>query len=99
MRRALVAQPICVVCGDHARSAHHVYPRGQGGDDTPENLVSVCGDGVQGCHGLLHAEQTFARWRVGRYLQSSRPDTIAYVQSKLGNEMGLAWLKRRYFIQ
>lgn len=32
---------------------HHVVPKGQRGDDVPENLVWVCGDGTRGCHGVL----------------------------------------------
>lgn len=32
---------------------HHVVPKGQGGDDVPENLVWCCGDGTTGCHGVL----------------------------------------------
>lgn len=34
-------------------SRHHVVPKGQGGDDLPENLVWVCGHGTAGCHGVL----------------------------------------------
>jgi hypothetical protein len=32
---------------------HHVVPRGQGGDDVPENLVWATGDGTSGVHGVL----------------------------------------------
>lgn len=53
---------ICPLCdrGLRARvqfrlplSRHHVVPKGQGGDDVPENLVWSCGDGTSGCHGVL----------------------------------------------
>jgi hypothetical protein len=45
----------CPLC--HRRhvtlSRHHVVPKGQGGDDLPQNLVWVCGHGTVGCHGVL----------------------------------------------
>lgn len=48
---------VCPCCQRHVgRSGltrHHVVPKGQGGDDVPQNLVWVCGDGTRGCHGVL----------------------------------------------
>lgn len=38
------------VCQGRARHAHHVLPRGRGGPDTLENLISVCVP----CHTFLH---------------------------------------------
>lgn len=47
----------CPLCGGPLIqfSRAHVVPKGRGGggDDTPENLVWICGDGVMGCHGCL----------------------------------------------
>jgi hypothetical protein len=46
----------CPSCGRFVGrdlSRHHVVPKGQGGDDVPENLIWVCGDGTRGCHGVL----------------------------------------------
>jgi hypothetical protein len=51
---------VCPLCerwvGRAGLSRHHVVPKGRGGaggDDLPENLVWVCGDGTRGCHGVL----------------------------------------------
>jgi hypothetical protein len=88
-----------VICGDHASSTHHVYPKGQGGDDTPANFVSTCGDGTKGCHGMLTREDRGARWSLGQHLVTSRPDVIAYVKGKLGEEQGAEWLRLRLFIE
>jgi len=46
---------LCPLCGSRRRplSRHHVIPKGQGGDDVPENLLWVCGHGTVGCHGVL----------------------------------------------
>ena len=35
-------------------SKHHLISRGQGGDDNPINLVTLCGHGSVGCHGDMH---------------------------------------------
>ena len=44
---------VCVRCGStYYLSAHHVIPRAEGGDDAPENLVSLC----VSCHARLEAE-------------------------------------------
>lgn len=44
----------CPLCGRADQlSRHHVLPKGLYGDDLPENLIWVCGDGTRGCHGVL----------------------------------------------
>jgi 5-methylcytosine-specific restriction endonuclease McrA len=42
-------------------SLHHRKRRSQGGDNSPANLVSLCGHGTAGCHGWTHAEPELAR--------------------------------------
>jgi hypothetical protein len=39
---------------------HHRLPRGQGGQNTMENVIVVCGDGVAGCHGHIEHNRTEA---------------------------------------
>ena len=41
----------CALC-DSTRflQIHHVVPRGQGGTDSPHNLICLCSD----CHALAH---------------------------------------------
>ncbi len=97
-RRAHVQRVPCVVCGDTASpSQHHVLPRGQGGDDDPANLVSLCGSGTTGCHGLIEANDIMVRRELGAYIKAHRPDTVAYVQGKLGQRQGTDWLRRRLY--
>jgi hypothetical protein len=49
------AHATCVHCGLEAQSLHHIVPKSQGGDDVPENLAPLCGDGTRGCHGKLES--------------------------------------------
>jgi hypothetical protein len=44
----------CPICNQGAGlNRAHVVPKGQRGDDVPENMAWICGDGVMGCHGCL----------------------------------------------
>lgn len=49
----------CVRCGagvtEKPRSIHHRLRRSQGGLNTPDNLITLCGSGTTGCHGWVHA--------------------------------------------
>lgn len=41
-------------------SIHHRRLRSRGGDNTLANLVTLCGNGTQGCHGWIHANPRMA---------------------------------------
>ena len=42
---------VCALCGNHdTLQIHHVIPRGQGGSDFPENLITLCSK----CHAQAH---------------------------------------------
>lgn len=41
-------------------SLHHRLPRSRGGKHTPENLVTLCGSGVTGCHGWIESNRQLA---------------------------------------
>lgn len=66
----------CVVCGGALHgtrgldwSVHHRKLRSQGGDNSPDNLISVCGHGTAGDHGAIHAAPAKAQkagWIVKR---------------------------------
>jgi hypothetical protein len=66
----------CVVCGGAAHgtrsvdwSIHHRLRRSQGGDNRPSNLVTTCGHGTAGDHGLIHSAPAAARkagWMLRR---------------------------------
>ena len=90
----------CCICGasraDGRISAHHVYPRSQGGDDVVANLVALCGDGVSGCHGDVEHHRNEARARLADHLCRKRPDVLAYLDDKLGVRPALDFLVRRY---
>lgn len=41
----------CAICGSSRYlQIHHCIPRGQGGSDSPHNLITLCSD----CHALAH---------------------------------------------
>lgn len=42
----------CVICGAPATNLHHRKPR-KHGDNTPANMLSLCGSGTTGCHGHI----------------------------------------------
>ena len=66
--RALVLERddhACARCGvnivGRVASIHHRVRRSQGGRNTPENLVTLCGSGVTECHGWVHQNITQAK--------------------------------------
>lgn len=75
----------CVVCGlgiglPEGRgvywSVHHRLRRSQGLDNRPCNLISVCGNGTQGCHSDIHhsvGDAMVAGWLVRG---TGRPESI-----------------------
>lgn len=79
----------CAVCGDPSESYHHIVRRSQGGDDTPANLLAVCGHGTRGCHSLIERRMPHVLAAVRRSLT---PEQHAYVIAKKGE----AWLDRAY---
>lgn len=97
MRLMHIRGVICVLCGQPG-SLHHIYPRGQGGDDVPENLVGLCGSGTTGHHGRIENGDLTTRADLGEWLAEQREDTIVYLEEKLGEEAGREWLRQRFFI-
>lgn len=82
----------CCLCGTVLRlELHHVYPRGQGGDDVRENLVWLC----SAEHALITRNDIAMRRELGRHIAASRPDVEEYVLNKLGFWEGRDWLERR----
>lgn len=102
VREKLLSDRSCRLCGKRGKitvigdrtyvaglSGHHIVPRGQGGDDVPENIVPLCGDGVRGCHGEVETNKRWIRVTLRSHL---REDEIKYVIGK----KGWAWMERRY---
>lgn len=45
----------CQVCGCHTEApCHHVIFRSQGGNDTLDNLITLCGPLQNDCHRAVH---------------------------------------------
>lgn len=79
-----------VTPGTRLITRHHIVPRSQGGDDVPENLVWVDGDGTTGTHGVLETRCTdgatgldypTAAAALIRFVEA-RPPLLAYVEGK-----------------
>ncbi len=87
-----------VLCDGVGATGHHVMPKGNGGDDVDENIVTASGSGTTGCHGLLENNDVTARRLLGEHLVLERPDVLDYVRDKLGEVAGNDWLSRRLFI-
>lgn len=82
----------CRCCGGKRESFHHLVPRSQRGDDVAANVVSLCGSGTTGCHGIL--TQRLAGWQVvaAAIRHSLTPLEERYVVAKKGRW----WLDREY---
>lgn len=108
VRSTLLRFNWCAACSRPAGGAHHVIPRSEGGDDVPGNIVGLCGSGTSDCHGAWHGnpyvilgmrrDAEWVRRRVGHELRERRRDVLAYVCEKLGDDAGLDYLCRIYYI-
>lgn len=65
-RRKVLGDRACRACGNQAATGHHLLPKGERGDDVVDNIVPVCGDGTQGCHGALHGSPYVVQVSPGR---------------------------------
>jgi HNH endonuclease len=78
----------CWVCEDAWQELHHIYPRGQGGDDDIVDLAPVCRE----CHRHIEARDPVARSLLRQALM---PTNLEYLRGKLGDGT-LGWLDRNY---
>lgn len=70
---------------------HHIYFRSHGGDDVRANILPLC----RSCHDAYHLHRADGIGkRLGEYLLSHRPDTIAYLKEKYGEGGFEEWLTR-----
>jgi hypothetical protein len=74
---------------------HHVLPRSQRGDDVRENLVWLTAER----HRAVTRNDADALRALGQHIRIFRPDTIAYIKRKLGEQQGAEWLRRRLYIE
>lgn len=97
LRRLHLRWRSCALCGQGAGrrlSLHHIYPKGQGGDDVVGNLIMLCGHGTAGCHGDVEARSAVTLTLLRIHIDG-RSDVIEYLDGKLGGiDRALAWLDR-----
>lgn len=72
-------------------SLHHLVSKSLGGDDVEENLVSLCGDGTTGHHGLVEAWDGETCRALAAAVQQYDGAAYAYGIEKLGE---LRFLRR-----
>lgn len=66
----------CRLCGEPNTTLHHIVPRSLRGSDVAANLVSLCGSGTTGHHGMVEARDPWACSLLGQRLTDSE---AAYV--------------------
>jgi hypothetical protein len=94
MKRVHEKGCVCVLNCGKTGEAHHVLFKSSGGDDDEANIICLCSHH----HSQVHAEQVPTLVLLGDHLLLERPDTIAYIKAKLGEEGGTEWLRRRLHI-
>lgn len=88
----------CIVCGrTHPLNRHHLVRRGAGelwldGHEVPKPLVTLCGSGTTGCHGLVHALRLHLRATDGR-LEYKIYDHPTSAMDAMGDQEG--WMSCR----
>ena len=82
LKRMKLMQDCCCICGTtwHLH-LHHIVYRSHSGDDVEANLASLC----LGHHQLIHRRHETTWLSLRRYIESERPDTLAYIARKVGN--------------
>ena len=80
----------CAICGTtHVLHLHHVLFRSHGGDDVRANITALC----QQHHDEYHHGNGNVRQQLGDLI-AGRPETMVYLQQKLGVEGASVWLER-----
>lgn len=72
-------------------SLHHCVAKSLGGDDCANNLVSLCGTGTTGHHGLVEAHHPDTCRVLAAAIQRYDDGVYAYTVGKLGED---GWLRR-----
>jgi len=67
-RRLVLARDLgrCAWCGrwyGDALNIHHRLLRSHGTDNSPSNLIALCGSGTTGCHGAVHRKVAVSHQR------------------------------------
>jgi len=87
----------CARCGKRSESVQHRI-HGDRTDNRASNLVALCGDGTQGCHGWCESHRRDARtlgWEVSKYRRQDTTEiTVYYVNHPLSPGRP-AWIRLR----
>lgn len=87
----------CALCLETFRlSLHHIHKHPR--DDVRGNLVMLCGDGVQGCHGRVEAHDPVTMRLLGEHIADHRPDVVEYLTDKLGPSEAHEWILRQHHV-
>jgi hypothetical protein len=88
----------CARCGVNIagrnHSIHHRVRRSQGGKNVPECLITLCGDGVRGCHGWVHQNPTEARAMGYLLLGTDDPAQVSVMYASEYAPWPRLWLTR-----
>lgn len=86
-----LATDCCEITGRTGRlHAHHAIRRSHSGDDVLGNILMISDD----LHAAYHQADTEALRLVATHIVSSRPDTMLYLNHKLGEEGAKEWIRR-----
>ena len=79
-------------------SLNHIHNKPR--DDVRANLAMLCGDGVAGHHGRIHAHDRRVCREFATYLVRERLDTMAYLGGKLGGVNAVReWLRTQLYLE
>lgn len=85
----------CALCHTTGKlSLHHIHKHPR--DDVKGNLVMLCGDGVQGCHGRIESHHGPTVKRLMQHIINARPDTVSYLMVTMGAEAASEWIRQQY---
>ncbi len=93
--RLLLNERACAACGGPASNAHHVLPKGRGGDDLYANLIPLCGSGTTGCHGAWHGSPYVIQLARGTARIAPEGMAVADVPATLQERRDRDWVSER----
>ena len=72
---------VCEMCVDApGTNFHHRLRRSQGGQDSDENLLHLCGSGTTGCHGYIHANPSWSYLHGALLKRGQDPALVDFVR-------------------
>lgn len=82
---------LCGVTNAYTFSVHHVEYRSEGGNNSLDNLILLCGSGSQGCHLLVHSNKSLYQPLLKELLGLHRAITgVALLRHQRAQEKAVA---------